>query len=103
MKQLTPVRATVFATALLAATLTAQAADVARTATASTPPAKATSSPTAKPANNNKPGGATPAAGGSNSGSVTDGSNTGTQVKPKVPKCPDPNETACAAAKVQVK
>lgn len=98
MKQLTPV----LATALLAATLTAQAADVARTATASTPPVKATSSPTAKPANN-KPGGATPAAGGSNSGSVTDGSNTGTQVKPKVPKCPDPNETACAAAKVKVK
>lgn len=100
MKQLTPV----LATALFAATLTAQAADVARTA--STAPAKATSAPTAKPVNNNKPGGATPATGGSNSGSkvgsVGDGSNTGTQVKPKVPKCPDPNETACAAAKVKV-
>lgn len=95
MKQLTPM----FAAALFCAALAAQAADVARTAAA--PQAKATSSPTAKVAN--KPGGGTPVAGGSNSGSVTDGSNTGTQVKPKVPKCPDPNETACAAVKTPAK
>jgi hypothetical protein len=95
MKHLTPL----FAMALLGAALTAQAAEVAPAAAA--PQAKATSSPTAKPAN--KPGGATPVAGGSNSGGVTDGSNTGTQVKPKIPKCPDPNETACAAVKTPAK
>lgn len=80
------------ATAFVAAALTTQTADAA--------PAKAASAPTVKGAT--LPGGAAPVAGGSGGGIATDGSNTGTQPKPKLPKCPDPANTACPAVKTPI-
>ena len=83
-----------FTATLLAAALSAHAADM---APATSPQAKPANSPPAQPAN--KPGGNTPKTSSSGSG-LSDGSNTGTQVKPKIPKCPDPTDTACKAVQV---
>ncbi|KQV53475.1 hypothetical protein ASC95_12135 [Pelomonas sp. Root1217] len=89
----------ILATACLGAALAAHAADAAPAT--GTPAAKAASSPAVKAAT--PPGGAAPVAGGSGGGAATNGSNTGTQVKPKLPKCPDPANTACPAVKAPVK
>lgn len=82
--------------AWLCSTLIAQAADVAPAA-APAKPATPASGPAVK-AQGSQPGGA-PAAGGSGGGVSSNGSNTGVQVGPKKPKCPDPTGS-CPAEKV---
>jgi hypothetical protein len=80
------------------AALTAQAADVAPAAKPA--PTQAASAPAAK--TTSKPAGTAPMAGGNGGGLSSDGSNLGTQVGPKKPKCPDPLNTACPAVKTPV-
>ncbi|MEO6281287.1 hypothetical protein [Roseateles sp.] len=83
-------------TALLSAALAVHAADMAPTAS---PQAKASGTPTAQAAAKPKPKHAMPVAGGGGGGAATDGSNTGTQVKPKLPKCPQDGAALCPKVK----
>lgn len=78
-----------FCTALLGAALAAQAADVAPATGAAKPASAAGNTPVATKA------GPPPAAGGNGGGLSSNGGNTGTQVPPKKPRCPDP--TKCPA------
>lgn len=79
-------------TVLICGAGVAHAAEVAPAAS----PAKATSAPAAKVVT--KPG-AAPAAGGNGGGLSSNSGNTGAQIGPKKPKCPDPNSTVCPAEK----
>jgi len=85
--------------ALLCGAPQARAADVAPATGTTT--AKAASGPTAKVVTH-KPG-AAPAAGGDGGGLSSNSGNTGVQIGPKKPKCPDPTNTACPAVKAPVK
>lgn len=87
-----------FCAALLGVS-TIHAAEVAPSASGS----KAASSPAVTPVANQPATGAAPVAGGNGGGLSSNGSNLGTQVGPKKPKCPDPLNTACPAVKAPVK